>query len=127
MYKGSKKQVMVIKGRGEGIFDEAHFILGDNSACEEDMVKEANRIIAEYRDYRLPQANKSKQKGATFWYICGLSSFQYPVRDTFFFIIAEFFHFEEFDFNIVLHATFVKSAEEPAAFFIGRMILQFGI
>ena len=51
MYKGSRKQVMVIKGTG-GIFDEAHFIVNDNNGnrvSEDDMVKEANRIIAEYR------------------------------------------------------------------------------
>lgn len=74
MYKGSRKQVMVIKGTNGGIFDEAHFIVNDNSVTEEDMVKEANRIIAEYRSYNINEKNKKTTKGSTFWYISGLIS-----------------------------------------------------
>ena len=79
MYKGSRKQVMVIKGTG-GIFDEAHFIVNDNNGnrvSEDDMVKEANRIIAEYRSCGIGGTEgkgRRANRGSTFWYISGLVS-----------------------------------------------------
>lgn len=76
MYKGSRKQVMVIKGTG-GIFDEAHFIVNDNNGnrvSEDDMVKEANRIIAEYRSCEIAGKSSKVNRGSTFWYISGLVS-----------------------------------------------------
>ena len=76
MYKGSKKTVLVFKGRDNRIFDEAHFIVKDDiTTPDEDIVKEANRIISEYGSYTSQRkTNRKKEKNSTFWYICGLMS-----------------------------------------------------
>ena len=46
MLKGCQKQVVVLRGKCGDIFEEAYFILKDDSVlpCENDMVKEALRI-----------------------------------------------------------------------------------
>lgn len=81
MYRGSKKTVLVFKGKDRSIFDEAHFIVRENiSAPEDDIIKEANRIIAEYGNYKVNTRKKGKkEKGNIFWYItgliCGLATF----------------------------------------------------
>ena len=76
MYKGSKKTVLVFKGKERGLFDEAHFIVReDHSATEEDILKEANRIISEYGNYSVKRkASHKKEKSSMFWYIWGLIS-----------------------------------------------------
>jgi len=76
MYRGSKKTVLVFKGQDRSIFDEAHFIVRENiSAPDDDIIKEANRIIAEYGDYKLKgQKSKKKEKSSIFWYISGIIS-----------------------------------------------------
>lgn len=77
MYKGSKKTILVFKGgKDSRIFDEAHFIVKDNiSEDENDIVKEANRIISEYGNYSVSHKSKKRaEKGSTFWYIWGLIS-----------------------------------------------------
>ena len=48
MLKGTQKKVVIIKDTKSGIFDEAYFILKNNtdvSVQTRDMVAEANRII----------------------------------------------------------------------------------
>lgn len=74
MYRGSKKTVLVFKGQDRSVFDEAHFIVRENiSAGEDDIIKEANRIIAEYGDYKVRSERRhKKEKGSLFWYITGL-------------------------------------------------------
>ena len=75
MYKGSKKTVLVFKSRDGGMFDEAHFIVKEDlDAKEEDIVKEANRIICEYGSYKARDKKIKKGKSGTFWYIWGLFS-----------------------------------------------------
>ena len=75
MYKGRKKTVLVFKGDSR-IFDEAQFIVReDNGAGDEDILKEANRIISEYGNYTSTCKKTTKNKnGSTFWYIMGLVS-----------------------------------------------------
>ena len=77
MYRGSKKTVLVFKGKDSRIFDEAHFIVreGLSSVQDEDITREANRIISEYGSYaqNRKSANK-KEKSSMFWYIWGLIS-----------------------------------------------------
>lgn len=52
MIKGCKKNLVVMKNIGSDYIDEAYFILKSElpaGAAGADIVKEANRIIAEYR------------------------------------------------------------------------------
>ncbi len=76
MYRGSKKTVLVFKGRDSKIFDEAHFIVKDNTgAREEDIIKEANRIISEYGNCNgVNSARTKKERGNLYWYVWGLVS-----------------------------------------------------
>lgn len=49
MYKGSRKSILVFKGDGKTLFNEAQFIIDeDKTQNSDDIIKEANRIIAEY-------------------------------------------------------------------------------
>ncbi len=49
MIRGTMKNVIRLKGTGSALFEEAYFIVSDRGqrslAAEEDMVREANRII----------------------------------------------------------------------------------
>ena len=77
MYRGSKKTVLVFKGKDSRIFDEAHFIVRENlsSLEDEDITKEANRIISEYGMYtQNHKLAKKKEKNSIFWYIWGIIS-----------------------------------------------------
>ena len=77
MYRGSKKTVLVFKGKDSRIFDEAHFIVREDLSCvkDEDIMKEANRIISEYGNYTHKYKNsKKREKSSIFWYIWGLIS-----------------------------------------------------
>lgn len=52
VYKGTQKRMIMLRNTGSGIFEEAYFIIRDRVAqsaavTESDMIKEANRIIAE--------------------------------------------------------------------------------
>ena len=50
VYKGCEKRMIMIKNTGSELFEEAYFILNNKKASrtsEYDMVKEANRIVAE--------------------------------------------------------------------------------
>ncbi len=60
MYKGSRKSILVFKGDGKTLFNEAQFIIDEDKAeSSDDIIKEANRIIAEYTD-----KSKHSQKNA---------------------------------------------------------------
>ena len=48
VYKGCEKRIIMIKNTGSELFEEAYFVLRNESRNEEsDMVAEANRIIEE--------------------------------------------------------------------------------
>lgn len=49
MFKGYKRRVIVVKDTGSRLFDSAYFVVNESAGDEgvSDMVKEANRIIAE--------------------------------------------------------------------------------
>ena len=52
IYKGCERKMIMIKNTGSDFFDEAYFILKEklncnNDNCEEDIIKEANRIVNE--------------------------------------------------------------------------------
>ncbi len=50
MVKGCKKNVVYVKNTGSEMFEEAYFIVSDKAQmdkkCENDMLREASRIIA---------------------------------------------------------------------------------
>lgn len=51
MIKGCQKKIILLKNTGSDFFEEAYFILKDgalpSSATENDMIREASRIISE--------------------------------------------------------------------------------
>lgn len=55
MVRGCQKKIIYLKNTQSNIFEEAYFVIKDNlkdeSACECDMVEEANRILDESFDF----------------------------------------------------------------------------
>ena len=51
MVRGCQKKIIYLKNTQSNIFEEAYFVIKDDLSCEKteeyDMVKEANRILAE--------------------------------------------------------------------------------
>ena len=69
MYKSSKKSILVFKGDGNSLFNEAQFIINDDKEeNSDDIIKEANRIIAEYgeKTNRMSAHNKKNYSTAHF-------------------------------------------------------------
>ncbi|MBQ3183888.1 MAG: hypothetical protein IJB24_07795 [Clostridia bacterium] len=74
IYKGCEKRMIMLKNTGSELFEEAYFIINNkrsSQASTYDMIKEANRIVAE--NDIIPQI-KEKQKKPIFFYILGIFS-----------------------------------------------------
>lgn len=74
VYKGCEKRMIMIKNTGSELFEEAYFILNNKKASritEYDMVKEANRIVA---NNSYTSIGEEKQKSPLFIYLIGLFS-----------------------------------------------------
>ncbi len=74
VYKGCEKRMIMLKNTGSELFEEAYFILNSKKskqASTSDMIKEANRIVAE--NSFLP---KMEERGRSpfFLYLLGLLS-----------------------------------------------------
>jgi len=82
IYKGCQKRMIMLKNTGSEIFDEAYFILKEKAEksriSENDMVREANRIIDEkllcgcYKNGS-PTVIRERLK-TLFWYTAGALS-----------------------------------------------------
>ena len=78
MIKGAKKQMIVLRTSDSRYFDEAYFVLrrsvSEHTACGEDILGEANRILAESS---LRQRRGARADGARRWWfffagcVCG--------------------------------------------------------
>ena len=70
MYKGCQKKMIMLKGVDSAIFEEAYFILKpgaeNKSFSEDDMVKEANRIIENNLITNYWKKSKSKKADKKF-------------------------------------------------------------
>lgn len=82
IYKGTQKKMIMLKNTGSEYFEEAYFIIKDEgtrtskgTCCENDMIKEANRIISETFSSD-KSFNKETKRGfinsKRFWYVSGL-------------------------------------------------------
>lgn len=59
--RGYRKNLVIVKNIDGDIFDEALFLLRDNAVCGEDeIIKEADRIIASSRDIRALKNAKTR-------------------------------------------------------------------
>ncbi|MBQ3099784.1 MAG: hypothetical protein IJC50_02225 [Clostridia bacterium] len=82
IYKGTQKKMIMLKNTGSEYFEEAYFIMKDEAATaskqcrsENDMIKEANRIISETFTSNGCSARETKQRfvnSKRFWYVAGL-------------------------------------------------------
>ena len=65
MIKGAKKQMIVVRTVGSRVFDEAYFVLRrqwkEESGDSEDMLREANRILAEGNEPTHPTARSHRR------------------------------------------------------------------
>lgn len=84
LYKGCQKKMIMLKNTGSELFEEAYFILKDKDdkstkLSETDMIREANKIIANnavtsyWADKDSP-SNKLSLKYKIKWYAAGLCS-----------------------------------------------------
>lgn len=69
VYKGCQRRMIMIKNPGSDYFEEAYFILKENDkkiplASESDMIKEANRIVADNMLSVYSAKSSSKRKPA---------------------------------------------------------------
>jgi len=73
MVKGCQKRIIVLKGTNSSVFDEAYFVIKENSVPPDgtDMVKEALRII---EANTLPHEESKKTKKSFLWYLAGFIS-----------------------------------------------------
>lgn len=89
IYKGTQKKMIMLKNTGSEYFDEAYFIIKDgvarsDSECENDMIKEANRIISEtFRrtgecESASAKEHTNRTSGRGIWYgagvLCGMAA-----------------------------------------------------
>jgi hypothetical protein len=84
IYKGIQKRIILLKNTGSDYFEEAYFIIKDEadgksvpSGDENDMIKEANRIISETfssgRCLNTSVSESRKRRGSRgFWYMAGV-------------------------------------------------------
>ena len=84
MVKGCQRQIVLLRGTGSELFEEAYFIIKDEighsqkgDACENAMIKEANRIISEtFRDTvslcSSPNGSAGFKSSRGFWYSVGM-------------------------------------------------------
>lgn len=96
MLKGCRKNVVYVKNTDSELFEEAYFIVSDSSAaknkCENDMLKEASRIISNgpMRSYFSDGKNTSDEKkgdiGKALWFVLG-ATVTAALNAVFFFII----------------------------------------
>ncbi len=81
MLKGCRKNVVYVKNTDSELFEEAYFIVSDKTAiknkCENDMLKEASRIISNgpMRSY-FPTDKEAKNESAAeirkaLWFVLG--------------------------------------------------------
>lgn len=64
MVRGTQKKVVYLKNTGSAVFDEAFFIVKDEKErgfSEEDLLREANRIVAEKAMH-----GRAEEKGGVF-------------------------------------------------------------
>ena len=84
MIRGAQKRMIVVRTRDSRVFEEAYFVMrreaeGDG-ASEQDMIREANRILERSlpRDRLTPppptQASPTARHGGFFWFTAGLIS-----------------------------------------------------
>lgn len=74
MLKGCKKQMIVLRGTGSEIFDEAYFVLknGVNAeTCGGAMLTEANRIVEENRTGVKKAARPLDAMKSALFFVCG--------------------------------------------------------
>ncbi len=75
MFKGCKREAIVLKDTGSDLFEEAHFLLRDGAARpgEEDLVAEAEQVIARARIGRMAQSAKHRDAlRQALWFVIGL-------------------------------------------------------
>lgn len=82
IYKGTQKKMIMLKNTGSEYFEQAYFIIRDecsrasNQSCtENDMIKEANRIISETFASNGSFSKETKRRfvnSKRFWYVAGL-------------------------------------------------------
>ena len=84
MIRGAQKRMIVLRTRDSRVFEEAYFVMrrdaeGDGT-CEQDMIREANRILERSlpRERSSPahrtQSGQRSGKGGFFWFTAGLLS-----------------------------------------------------
>ncbi|MBR5515214.1 MAG: hypothetical protein IKU52_03315 [Clostridia bacterium] len=78
IYKGCERKMIMIKNTGCEYFDEVYFILKEkrnyNNIKEDDMLKEANRIVNENLISFVPQKKKKTLKTDLFSFCAGVFS-----------------------------------------------------
>ena len=74
VYKGCEKRMIMIKNTGSDLFEEAYFILNNKRSAQtssDDMIKEANRIVAESS---IVPKTQDKQRSPLLMYLFGVLS-----------------------------------------------------
>lgn len=76
--RGYQRKVIYLKNTGSHIFDEAYFVVREDSegtpASEGDMISEANRIIAENFGARRERGRPSVQGRDVLSFLCGMAA-----------------------------------------------------
>lgn len=82
MIRGAQKRMIVLRTRDSRVFEEAYFVMrreaeGDG-ASEQDMIREANRILErslprdQFTSAPSAQTNSKTRRGGFFWFTVGL-------------------------------------------------------
>jgi len=74
MVKGCQRRIILLRGTGSGMFEEAYFILKPEkaNAPEQLMIAEANRIIAEHTAPRRPHDRPARRTAGWPLFLGGL-------------------------------------------------------